>query len=495
MRRRPRSLETRVMLVMSGIAVGVTLLVGAALYLSISATITRGLIEDAESISGQVARSLGRPLYELSDSTAADIADAYLAAGTLVGVRIDTRASGRIVDVPPSRQTAIPVMRREIAFDRFELGSVTLWFSDTRLVETQRRLLVSVGAIIGSMLAAFMFSVRLASRRVIEHAFDGIMDGIDRISQGTYSHVIPDSPYHEISGLIWTLNGMTQSILQKDRELRTVNRTLEERVEERTRELEESFAKLRDANRRLAVAEKILALGTLVTGVSHEINTPLGIAVTAASYLEQEIQRAQAHDTPGLGGLTEPMALLRRNLERAARVVDEFRAVAGGQIADEVTEFCPREVIDETVASLAPRLDRNRLDVSVSGDGTRLRSYASALWPIITNLLVNTMIHAYPDGPGGRADISVSATGTGVRIEYRDYGVGMDRDVRRRIFEPFFTTRRGAGGMGLGLYVVYATVTEKLGGTIELESEPGEGSRFVMEIPSLPARPDAHEPR
>lgn len=491
MRRRPRSLETRVIVVMSGAALSVTLLVGAALYLAISATITRGLVEDAESISGQVARSLGRPLYELSDSTAVGIAEAYLAAGTLVGVRIDTRASGRIVDVAPTRETAIPIMRREITYDRFNLGTVTLWFSDTRLVDTQRRLLVSVTAIIGSMLVAFMLSVRLASRRVVGQAFDGIIDGIERISEGTYSHVIPDSPFHEVSGLIWTLNGMTQSILEKDRELRAANRTLEARVEERTRELEESFARLREANKRLSVAEKILALGTLVTGVSHEINTPLGIAVTAASYLEQELARAEV---PGTDGLVESVRLLRRNLERAARVVDEFRKVAGGQIADEVTEFCPREVIDETIASLAPRLERNRLDVRVSGEGVRLRSHPSALWPIITNLLVNAMVHAYPGSPGGRVDIVLATSGGGIRIDVRDYGVGMEPDVRRRVFEPFFTTRRGTGGMGLGLYVVYATVTEKLGGTIELETAPGEGSRYVIDIPSLPARTDGAIP-
>lgn len=296
-------------------------------------------------------------------------------------------------------------------------------------------------------------------------------------------------------------------------QLRDLNERLEARVAERTADLERSNAelaaaleRLHEARDQLVEAEKLAALGSLVAGVAHEINTPLGVALTAASHLEQQSRQLHAGLEAGTVGkrsvaayaetVEQGAGLVLRNLQRASELLRSFKQVAVDQSSEQRREIQVCAYLREILKSLGPRLRSSRVEVAVRGpEQLRVDTHPGALYQITANLVLNALLHAFDGETEGRLDIEVSADGERYRLEFADNGRGMDESVRRRIFEPFFTTRRGQGGSGLGLHIVYNLTTGLLGGSLRCESAPGQGARFILdlprELPSLPGIPDA----
>jgi signal transduction histidine kinase len=238
------------------------------------------------------------------------------------------------------------------------------------------------------------------------------------------------------------------------------------------------------------------SLGALVAGVSHEINTPVGIGVTAASSMQEQARRMLGLFEEGnlkkselehfLRVSAETSEIILRNLQRAADLVHSFKQVAVDQASGERREFAMRSYLDEILLALRPKLRHAPHQVRVECPETLvLDSYPGALAQVLTNLITNTLVHAFPDGRAGHIDIVVRREGGGVWLEYSDDGVGMPPDDVRRVFDPFFTTKRGAGGTGLGMHIVYNLVTQMLGGTIELRSVLGQGTRVTITFPAV----------
>ncbi|HEX7325327.1 MAG TPA: two-component regulator propeller domain-containing protein [Rhodanobacteraceae bacterium] len=307
------------------------------------------------------------------------------------------------------------------------------------------------------------------------------------------------------------ISGTTSDITalkQAEDALRKLNETLESRVEQRTHELRSVNTELRGllnqltrAQHQLVESEKLASLGSLVAGVAHEINTPLGIGVTAASYLHDEATRlagalaAGAASPQELGAscarISEGADLILRNLRRADQLVKSFKQVAVDQTGGDVREIDLGKCIADVVATLQPSLRRGHHTVTLDcADQIMLRSSPGALGQVITNLAINSVTHGFtPDKPG-HITITARRAANGVVLDYRDDGVGMTPEVRARTFEPFFTTRRGQGGTGLGMHIVYTLVTRVLHGTVELESTPGAGVHVRMMFASLDAPRD-----
>lgn len=275
--------------------------------------------------------------------------------------------------------------------------------------------------------------------------------------------------------------------------LAEANRALEQRVHERTAELSRTLEHLQTTKGQLVEAEKMAALGTLVAGVAHEINTPVGVSVTAASVLlERSEGLLLAYQAGGMtrGDLEryidharQSSTMLLTNLKRAADLIASFKQVAVDQSSEERRVFLVRAYIEHLMLSLRPELRRTRHAVSVSGDPElRVRSYPGALSQILTNLIMNSIIHAYGPEDAGQIRVAFHTEEGHIVVEYSDDGRGVDPGALARIFDPFFTTRRDLGGSGLGLHIVYNLVTQRLGGTIRCDSAPGQGTRFTFTI-------------
>ncbi len=275
--------------------------------------------------------------------------------------------------------------------------------------------------------------------------------------------------------------------------LAEANRALEQRVHDRTAELSRTLEHLQTTQGQLVEAEKMAALGTLVAGVAHEINTPVGVSVTAASVLlERSEALLQAYQAGGMtrGDLEryidharQSSTMLLTNLKRAADLIASFKQVAVDQSSEERRSFLVRAYIDHVLLSLRPELKRTRHKVSISGDPElRVRSYPGAFSQILTNLVMNSIIHAYAPDVAGELRLAFHTDDGHIVVEYSDDGRGVDPGALARIFDPFFTTRRDLGGSGLGLHIVYNLVTQRLGGTIRCDSAPGQGTRFTFTI-------------
>ena len=248
----------------------------------------------------------------------------------------------------------------------------------------------------------------------------------------------------------------------------------------------------------LVEAEKMASLGRLVAGVAHEVNTPLGVGVTAVSYLRAQLAavKARLHGVLGaeeadrvLAPIEQAGEMTENNLQRAAALVKTFKQVAVDQANPERRTIALREYLEATLQSMRPKLKPSGHRVQLDCDpALKWTGRPDALYQVVVNLVMNSLAHAWPDGRAGNITLAAEAAEGGVRLAYRDDGDGMAPEVAARAFEPFFTTRRGTGGTGLGLHIVYNLVTQALGGRIALATAPGEGACFTI---TLPPRPEA----
>lgn len=260
---------------------------------------------------------------------------------------------------------------------------------------------------------------------------------------------------------------------------------------------ETALRNLRDTQASLIEAEKLAALGRLVAGVAHEVNNPVGISLTVASALERktanftsevergDVRRSSLHEF--LATSRDASSQLVANLNRAAELIQSFKQVAADRNYSDQRTFDLADLTEQVVMSLRPGLRKRNLTLNVECQpNLMMTSYPGPYGQVLTNLFLNAVAHAFPDGRSGIVDIKVRESGKdNVEVLFSDNGCGMSLDVRRRAFDPFFTTRRDQGGTGLGLHIVYSIVTNRLGGRLDLDSEPGGGTRIQIILPRV----------
>lgn len=281
---------------------------------------------------------------------------------------------------------------------------------------------------------------------------------------------------------------------QTQLELETLNKNLEKTVKHRTQALEDSLNKLKSAQNQLIETEKLAALGGLVAGVSHEVNTPLGIAVTASSVIEEASHslmtafEQQTLTTDEFSQLMEKlmggMTLLNQNLFRAANLVKSFKQTAVDQISETRDNFNVATVLNALIASLHPLTRKVPVVPALKGDETiSMNSFPGVLTQIISNLVTNSINHAFEHTEHPEITIEFHTEGSQLVVEYSDNGCGIPKNLHKKIFEPFFTTNRQKGGSGLGLNLVFNLITQKLKGKLKFESENGNGVHYTIHIP------------
>ncbi|MEO1431194.1 MAG: HAMP domain-containing sensor histidine kinase, partial [Cyanobacteria bacterium J06633_8] len=261
-------------------------------------------------------------------------------------------------------------------------------------------------------------------------------------------------------------------------------------------ELSDTLEELKTTQNKLVESEKMAALGSLVAGVAHEINTPVGTSITVASNLAAKTE--DFADNIAKGQLKRSVLnnyieiaqkstdLLVQNLNQAGDLVNSFKQVAVDQTNLELRHFRVKEYIEGVLLNLAPQLKQSPHKLIVSGDeDITINSYAGSFAQVITNLVINSLIHAYPEEKPGKLNFEITSEAENIKIIYSDDGCGIPEENLTKIFEPFFTTKRNQGGTGLGLHIVYNLITHKLQGSIDIDSIVGKGTTFILTIPSI----------
>jgi PAS domain S-box-containing protein len=281
---------------------------------------------------------------------------------------------------------------------------------------------------------------------------------------------------------------------QAERLLKEYNQTLEIEVADRTQQLSQALKELQLAQDQLVESRKMSALGTLVAGVAHEVNTPVGTSITVASSLVDKTSTLIAQVEQGqlkradlnhyLNFARECSQMMLANLNRAAELVQNFKQVAVDTSQLDCRAICLVTYLKEVVFSLSPNFRHLGHQVTITGDETiSIVTNSGALAQVVTNLTMNSIKHAYDEGTSGHLNFQVLQQKESVIIVYQDDGCGISPDNLKHIFEPFFTTARHRGGTGLGLHIVYNLVTQKLQGKIEVESQINQGTKFRLILP------------
>lgn len=241
-------------------------------------------------------------------------------------------------------------------------------------------------------------------------------------------------------------------------------------------------------------SEKMASLGRLVAGVAHELNTPIGVCVTGASFLQEktnalikayasaEMRKKDLEDFIEI--VPQSTEIILHNLARAAELISSFKLVAVDVASDIKRKFNLHDYITNVVQSLSPETKRFNHKISIQGDSELVvETYPGSISQIITNLMMNSIIHAFADRENGSIWINISSDKNEVRLTYRDNGKGVAAENVKIIFEPFYTTRSGSGGSGLGMSIVYNLITQTLKGTVSCASEPGKGITIDIAFP------------
>ena len=379
-------------------------------------------------------------------------------------------------------------------------------FSQLNKFQLQMFAIFSATLLICLSLGVFIF---LHSQRILLAPLSRLVAATQVISQQKdYSIRVAQQGEDEFSALSVSFNKMLDEIeahnhkqTAVEEEIRQLNLNLEKKVVERTTELEganqylqNTLSELELSNNQLVEQEKMASLGRLVAGIAHEINTPVGIGVTAISHLSYLINALNEKFTSKtvtntymrefLANAEKGTEISLFNLARAADVISNFKLIAVDQSSDILRTVELKAYLNEILLSLHPKLKNLQHTIHIECDeGLQAYCRAGALVQIITNLIMNSIIHGFENMQQGKISIVVKAKGNRIHLCYADNGSGIPKEAINKLFEPFYTTKRGKGGSGLGAHLVYNLVTQGLNGTIVASSTMGMGLKYDIEFP------------
>jgi len=407
----------------------------------------------------------------------------------------DQTVTGSLRSFYYAAQTIEFAQQKQTNIQAVVLSPISILAELTQGLFEQMAILAVLATVVASILIFW------AVRRLVNHPLSQLMTGVEKISAGELNHQVKVLSKNEFGQLAFAFNNMSSELGKKTQqlqdyatnleesnvELKRYQTTLEDMVEQRTN-------KLQSAQKQLIESEKMASLGELVAGVAHEINTPVGVGVTAASFLMDETNNINKKYLDSLMTKEDfdeylkcslqTTEMILSNLQRATDLVKSFKQVAVDQTAEERRQFSVIGYIEEILLTLHPRLKKTHHSITLSGDKSiEIDSYPGSFSQIVTNLIMNSIIHAFDEGVAGQIGINIACEDKQVILTYTDDGIGVDEDNLAKIFDPFFTTKRGFGGTGLGMHIVYNLVTQKLKGLIKCESVLGEGVKFTIGIP------------
>ncbi|NTS78509.1 HAMP domain-containing protein [Catenovulum sp. SM1970] len=369
------------------------------------------------------------------------------------------------------------------------------------------QLYLKVAVLICSLIVAFVLSLKFQAH--ITKPIEELVRLFKQVAnEKDYTLQAPRQSLQELNVLSTSFNTMLDRIrvtLDKQREaeleIRKLNSSLEDKVNQRTTALKDSngelmstLEKLHQYQNQLVETEKMASLGDMVAGIAHEVNTPIGLGVTASTLLMDRLK--DIHEkmdskqlTAGqlkkfIGEGEENLNIIYRNLNRAAELISSFKQVAVDQGSEGDREFSVYQLIQEVLLSLKPKLKHHQHQIDIDCEQELIiESKPGPLNQVLINLIMNSIIHAFDEGESGKIRIVVRCYNNQLNMIYSDDGKGINDQLRKRIFDPFVTTKRGEGGSGLGMHLVYNLITQALNGHITVASEEGNGIEFEISLP------------
>lgn len=374
----------------------------------------------------------------------------------------------------------------------------------------QNRVLFDILIALCSLAGAFIIANKL-QRRFTQPLYS-LLALVQKVSkEKDYQIRVPPMEimeFHNLGRAVNTMLDRTEQQLTKLRsaesEIRQLNQDLEQKINDRTLALKTSnqdllntLSTLHQYQNQIVETEKMASLGQMVAGVAHEVNTPIGLGVTASTLMQDKLAEIQkAFDDKKLtsnqlakflGDSAENLGIIYRNLERAANLIRSFKQVAVDQSNDNRRYFNMHQLLNEVLLSLRPNLKKTQHQVVLHCDeNLELESKPGPISQILINLIMNSLIHAFEQIEQGTITISVSLANSRCYLHYKDNGAGVPENIKKRIFDPFVTTKRGEGGSGLGMHLVYNLVTQALNGKIQLESSLDHGIDIQIDFPVIP---------
>jgi two-component system NtrC family sensor kinase len=415
--------------------------------------------------------------------------------------------TGEVSDTPQDNHFIIP-----IEHSRRMIGELEIGFARGKILENiikSASKIFFMQVLSGLLLAALL--LWRVHRIITRHLVDLNRQLEVKSKSNAHQFLTIDRGYYdddELSTLIDSFNQLTDELnseLKSKEEaqhaLAETNNKLEQRVEERTENLQDAIDKLhntlehlRNTQSQLIESKKLSSLGAMVAGVAHEINTPIGLCITTHSFIQEMFKEmrqrfednsiSKSNFTEFMTNMEESVDILSKNLERAARLVKSFKLVSEDQTGEAARKFNLKEYIQEILSTLQPKLKMTQHLVNIQcASDIDMYGYPGALSQVITNLVMNSLLHGFENIAKGTITIEVERHNDHVEILYADDGQGLTEEAQVKIFEPFFTTKRGHGGTGLGMHLVHNLVSQTLQGSIQLQ-QASQGCAFIITIPT-----------
>ncbi len=484
-----RSVRLRLAVLLMAVVTVLTAIIGGWSY----GLAQQRLQNERSQFKADLARQLGAPLASAMwnyDKTAAMVLMDTKIGTQIIGLTLfDTKGEAWLTHKQPDASTleSVEVFRIELPqVENTPMGTLEVRWSDAGFQQTMaqavRVLVVQVLLLNGFLLAVFWSGVdRLLFRRV--RALQQALDHAASRDLATDIVSLPIPHQDEFGALTRSINTITSRLREE------LEAGLESEEEARA-----ALTNLQNAQEGLVRAEKMAALGGLVAGVAHELNTPIGNIVMVASTQQErnaEFGKCAQDGTLTRKGLERYVAqaqeganLVYHNATRAAELIQSFKQVAVDQTSDRLREFDLATQISEILAVTSPVLGKRNIMVQRElQPGISMYTYPGPLGQVLTNLISNAVFHAFENQPAGIITLRCSAAEGVATITVQDNGCGMDAEVVSKIFDPFFTTKLGRGGSGLGLHISHNIVYGPLRGRFTVHSEVGVGTAFTVELP------------
>jgi two-component system, NtrC family, sensor kinase len=457
-----------------------------------------------------LALSLVEPIWQVSPDLGQPMVDAQFDDERMVSVQV-SEAANPSPQLGKERPNTIPALSRALELpimrESRQIGKVQVVMSAApQLARAQTDMLLD-GLRMLLMAGVSMTMILVLLRSRVLRPMEQLSQAAAELGSGHLNRPLQIEGSDEIGRVGQAMERMRLALLEAFGRLRQHAQTLEEQVAQRTaeltttnHELTRTLSQLQTAQRELVESEKLASLGRLVAGVAHELNTPLGNAMTVVTALEDrwaELDVAMKSGQPLRRSQLENLVtdtrrgqdILQRNVAKAADLVRDFKQVAIDQTSDARRKFELDKVIEDVLVMVEPRFKSTPYSIHTTlQTELRMDSYPGSLGQVLTNLLINSLVHGLHDRAQGHVWVSCSqlpGQAGWIELCVRDDGWGMDDNVRRRIFDPFFTTKLGRGGSGLGMHIVHTIVTQLLGGQIDVSSEPGQGASMTLRLPQV----------